>query len=95
MYVYGCVCVYLNHFARQKLIQGCKSATIKKEGKKKKKKRGISLPIQWLRLCASTAGGMDLNPGGELDRTCQAHPRKKEKKKIAQTQALKGSDDNI
>jgi len=40
MYVCVYVCVYLNHFARQKLIQGCKSATIKKEGEKKKKKEG-------------------------------------------------------
>ena len=59
------------------------------------KKRGTSLPIQWLRLHAFAAGGMDLNPGGELDLTCQAQPREKKKKRIAQTQALKGSDDNI
>ena len=32
MYVCVYVCVYLNHFAQQKLIQRCKSATVKKEG---------------------------------------------------------------
>ena len=40
---------------------------------------GTSLVVQWLRLCASTAGGVGLIPGGE-DPTCCAPWPKKEKK---------------
>ena len=42
---------------------------------------GTSLVVQWLRLCASTAGGMGSIPG-KGSSTCHSHKRKKKKTMI-------------
>ena len=42
----------------------------------KSRKAGTSLVIQWIRLCASTAGGMGSIPGQVTDSTCHtAQPK--------------------
>ena len=49
----------MNYYVvRLKLTQYCKSTILQK-----KIKTGTSVAVQWLRLCASTAGGMGSIPG--------------------------------
>ena len=53
----------------------------KNQSQKKKRKWGTSLVVQWLRLHASTAGGMgSISALGEL-RSCMLHGGAKKKKK--------------
>ena len=42
------------------------------------RKKGISLVVQWLRFCASNAGGTGSIPGWRIDPT--SHETKKKKK---------------
>ena len=47
----------------------------------KKEKNGTSLVVQWLRLCASNAGGMGSIPGWGSSACHVVWPKKKKKKK--------------
>ena len=88
MSIYVCVSVYLNHFAQQKLIQRWKSATIKEEGD------FPAYPV--VKTLCFHCRGHGFEPWwGTRSYMPSTAKGKKKKKRIAQTQALKGSDDNI
>ena len=59
---------YLHYFEVKRLMSERFLSNIYKfikfKYKLKNEERGTSLPVQWLKLCASTARGMGLLPGG-------------------------------